>query len=286
MRKLAACALVLALTSCGGGEPKEVPQGESGQMEHEPSSSPDVSVTAAPGVAFNYRYAFRLPANRVAAVQEQHAQTCERLGISRCRITGMLYRLVNEKDIEAHLEFKLEPALARQFGKAGVEAVDRAEGMLTESEITGEDAGAAIQSANRNEGELAADLARIEAQLAQPGLAAQERARLQEEAQRLRESIRAIRADKTAKRDSLANTPVTFQYGSGGLVPGFDNRSPLGDALDQAGQNVVGSLAIILMLLITLVPWMAIGLLGWLLAKPIRRRFTRRVATPAQASAH
>lgn len=197
----------------------------------------------------------------------------------------MLYRLVNEKDIQASLEFKLEPALARQFGKAGVEAVSRAEGMLTESEITGEDAGAAIQSADRNQDELAADLARIEAQLAQPGLAARERTRLQEEAKRLRESIRGLRADKTAKRELLAHTPVTFQYGSGDLVPGFDNRSPLRDVLRQAGDNLEGSVAIMMMLLITILPWFFIGLLGWRLAKPIRKRFFEIDGSPAPSSA-
>src|SRR4051812_2612282 len=54
---------------------------------------PDIAPRAAPGVAFNYRYAFRLPPKRIAQVQEEHAQACEKLGVARCRITGMLYRL-------------------------------------------------------------------------------------------------------------------------------------------------------------------------------------------------
>ena len=53
------------------------------------AGGPNVGPTAAPGVAFNYRYAFRLPAERIAQVQEQHARTCEGLGVARCRITGM-----------------------------------------------------------------------------------------------------------------------------------------------------------------------------------------------------
>ena len=77
------------------------------------AGGPNVGPTAAPGVAFNYRYAFRLAAPRIAAVQEQHAQLCERLTVARCRITGMRYRVVNERDIEAMLAFKLDPAVAR-----------------------------------------------------------------------------------------------------------------------------------------------------------------------------
>ena len=42
------------------------------------------------------------------------------LGVARCRITGMRYRVVNENDIEAMLAFKLDPAIARRFGQQGV----------------------------------------------------------------------------------------------------------------------------------------------------------------------
>src|SRR4051812_27650401 len=48
-----------------------------------PPPPPNVSPSAAPGVAFNYRYAFRLPAARVSQIQEQHARACEQLGVSR-----------------------------------------------------------------------------------------------------------------------------------------------------------------------------------------------------------
>jgi hypothetical protein len=62
-------------------------------------AGPNVAVTAAPGVAFNYRYAYRLANARIQAAQEAHAQMCEKLTVARCRITGMRYSLVNERDI-------------------------------------------------------------------------------------------------------------------------------------------------------------------------------------------
>jgi hypothetical protein len=127
-----------------------------------------VDVTAAPGVAFAYRYAFRLPGNRIAQVQEAHAQTCEKLGIYRCRITGMRYRLVNQKDIQAMLALRLDPKVARQFGKDATELVKKAEGMLVDQEISGEDVGTRISGANRSEERLREELRRIEAELARP----------------------------------------------------------------------------------------------------------------------
>jgi uncharacterized lipoprotein len=61
------------------------------QEEATDASAPGVNVTAAPGVAFNYRYAFQLPSSRIAAAQEAHASACETLGLTKCRITGMRY---------------------------------------------------------------------------------------------------------------------------------------------------------------------------------------------------
>src|SRR6185369_12729926 len=98
---------------------------------------------------FNYRYAFRLPAERIASVQEEHQQACEKLGINRCRITGMRYRLVGSNEVEARLAFKLDPAIARQFGKDGAASVARADGMTVDSEISGVDAASAIRQASR-----------------------------------------------------------------------------------------------------------------------------------------
>src|SRR5688572_20112414 len=82
-------------------------------------AGPNISVSAAPGVAFNYRYAYRLPNARISAAQETHATMCAKLGITRCRITGMRYSLVNERDVSASLELKLDPAIARHCGKDG-----------------------------------------------------------------------------------------------------------------------------------------------------------------------
>ena len=245
-------------------------------------TAPKISPTAAPGVAFNYRYAFRLPAASVSAVQEQHAQACEKLGINRCRITGMRYRLRNESDIEAMLAFKLDPAVARQFGKLGVEAVARAEGMLIDSEISGEDAGSAIKAANLTDAELNEDLRRIEAQLARPGLKADERQRLDYDAQQIRQSIRANRDQRSERQESLATTPMVFQYGSGDLVPGFDSRSPLASALDRAGENFMDGVGLLIVLVVSLLPWALLLLLGWWIARKLRTRFGHRFA-PAEA---
>ena len=246
------------------------------------AAGPAVAPSAAPGVAFNYRYAFRLPAERIAAVQERHAQMCERLTIARCRITGMLYRVVDNRTIEAMLALKLDPALARSFGRRGVDAVVRAEGMLTESEISGEDAGTSIRAAGRGLAELERDLARLEARLAR-NLSADERPSLDDDARQLRARIRALRDSREAQQDSLATTPMAFRYGSGDLVPGFARRPTLGETARSAGDTFLAAATMLLVVSITLLPWLAALALIWLLFRVVWQRLPLPAAAPEPA---
>src|SRR5206468_3899151 len=105
------------------------------------------------------------------------------------------------------------------FGKQGIDAVTHAAGLLAEEEITGEDAGSAIDAADRDEAQMQDALKRIEAQLARPGLGSAERAQLQAQAQQIREAIRASQAGKSDKQESLAKTPMSFAYTSGDMAP-------------------------------------------------------------------
>ena len=301
MRKLLPLTALVALSACGGGSeggggygsgrPGQ-DQNASAEVMHESAttdassraaSGPNVGVSAAPGVAFDYRYAFRLPSERISAVQEQHAQACEKLGLTRCRIIGFRYRLIRDDEIEAMLAFKLDPAIARQFGKSGAEVVDRSEGMLVDAEINGTDAGAAIAQANRTEAELNDELQQVERQLARGGIPAYERARLQSEAQMLRQQIRSNRAGRTANQESLATTPMAFHYGSGELIPGFDTRSPIRAALEQSWDNLIAGVATLLLILITLLPWAALALLGWWAARRLRPRIEQFGLRPQPA---
>src|SRR3954468_8665940 len=275
MRKAFGLALVLLAAGCGrapdqgGGEHERTTTTSSADV----ASPPGIAPTAAPGVAFNYKYAFRLPAERISGVQEQHAQACEKLGLARCRITGMYYHLTGDRDIEARLDFKLDPALARAFGKQGIDAVNHADGLLVESEITGEEEQSVIDATRRSEADSGDRLKQIEAQLARKDLRSPERAELQAQAQQLRDAMASNRAVRTEKEAMLATTPMSFSYESGDMAPGV-RRS-----LSEGFNNLVGALEWMLLALITLAPWLVLALLAWL----GWRRFRPR--PPAETSA-
>jgi len=230
----------------------------------EQAAGPNVSVTAAPGVAFNYRYAYRLPNSRISAAQEMHATMCEKLGVTRCRITGMRYSLVNERDVSASLELKLDPAIARNFGKSATKVITDSEGMLVDQEITGIDAGSSIERANRGRAELQDELDRVNRELARPGLSNVVRDRLLSEVAALRAQIQALGEQKAADEESLAKTPMAFYYGSGKSIPGFDEPTPLKDAFQRAVYNFLSVIGFLVIAIATLLPWLlVIGLLVW-----------------------
>ena len=269
MRKVPGLLLLLAAASCSGGEQASGPRQEQAAdtAASDEAGPPDVSPTAAPGVAFNYRYAFRLPAAKISPVQEEHAAACEKLGVARCRITAMEFERRDEDDIQAQLSLKLDPALARAFGKQGIDAVVRAEGELARAAITGTDVGSEIAAGARSEAQLREELERIERQLARQGLGSAERAQLQQQAQQLRETLRAGEAGQTGRREQLASTPVTFDYQAG------DTHGPLREAIEESGDNFAGALAMLLIVLVTLLPWAVALFLLWLGARWLNRRF-------------
>lgn len=252
------------------------------------AGGPNISPTAAPGVAFNYNYSYALAWQRVAELQERHAAMCEALTVARCRITGMHYQVLGPEDIRARLELKLDPGIARAFGRQATEAVLQAEGQLTENEISGVDAGGQIRQAGTDFARLQADLARIQQRLA-GRIGDEERAELQAQAEQLREQIRALGDQRQASQESLATTPMVFNYGSGDLVPGYKPPESLGEALGKAWTDFKHGATAVLAALIRVAPWLLTLLLIGALGLYVRRRWfpkaraTEAATEPAEA---
>jgi hypothetical protein len=249
------------------------------------AAGPNIAPTAAPGVAFNYRYAFALAAHRVSELQEKHATMCEQLGTAKCRITGVHYQVLGPNDIEARLELKLDPDSARHFGRQATDAVREAGGMATETQISGIDVGTGIRQTGRTIEQLNADLQRIQGRLAARNILPEERERLEEEAQRVRDQIATLRENREAQQETLATTPMVFQYGSGSLVPGYQPPTSIGEALERAGNNFADGAKVLLVAIISAGPWLLVLLLLLGLGLWARRRWFPKRPRPAVAAA-
>ena len=98
---------------------------------------------------------------------------------------------------------------------------------------------------------MSEELRRIEARLA-GRLPADERSSLEYEAQLLRQSIRAAEAGREQAQESLATTPMVFNYGSGELVPGFADDLTLSKAWQRALDNLSAAGLGLMIILVTL----------------------------------
>ncbi|NJM51153.1 MAG: DUF4349 domain-containing protein [Sphingomonadales bacterium] len=242
-------------------------------MESPAMRAPGISPSAAPGVAFNYRYAFRVPDEKIASVQEVHAAACETLGLSRCRITGMRYQLIDQDEVEAYLAFKLDPSIARKFGKDAISSVEKAEGILVDSEISGVDVGSEITASQRRSSDLNAEIKRLQERLDAKGIGDRERTELQQQISQLNQQLSSESEGRRQGEASLATTPMEFRYTGGESIAGL-GRNPLSGALDTSISSFVTMGSFILIALGALLPW---GLLLFLVAMLWRSKAGRSV---------
>jgi hypothetical protein len=242
----------LLLAGCGS-EPAQEPA----PAERSVAMAPAISPSAAPGVAFSYRYDFVLPDQSISRVQEQHASACEKLGPARCRIVGLSYRLIDEGRVEGALHFKLAPDLAREFGKQGIAAIEKADGKLVDAEITGDDAGTRIATSETNSSDISAEIQRIEQALVsgQPGT--EEAATLRRRLEELRAQLLQEKQSRIANQELLSNTPMTFTYtGDAGFSL---EHNPVSDAIHAAWASIVALLTVVLVGLGYAVPWLVLA---------------------------
>jgi Domain of unknown function (DUF4349) len=289
-KMLLAGAALLAVTACSKAENDAPGAGASNASEvasdaattsgaaadAKSETPPDIGQQVAPGVAFAFNYAFSLPEAKISATQEAHAALCARLGISRCRVTGLTFNKSRDGAIDARLAFKIDPALALSFGRDAGEIVERADGKLETSEVSGEDVGTKIVAGDKNAAALNADLARINVQLAIPKLSNEVRQQLLEEARDIKQQLAEHRSERGDQVESLATTPVQFTYEPSEAVLGFQRGSAVQTGL-SAGAASFGALATALSFgLGAFGPWI---LLGGLMLWGFRRLRKARPAT-------
>ncbi|APZ98159.1 hypothetical protein BWQ93_06460 [Sphingopyxis sp. QXT-31] len=275
-KKLLAGAMALALVGCGqkqadesaaSSSPTADTAAESVEGAATPAARstdeevPGVSISSAPGVAFDYSYSFRLDDGLISTVQQEHAEACEILGTARCRIVDVRYQLNDEKRVEAQTQFALDPGIARRFGADAIASVEKAEGVLADASVAGEDVGSQIAASQVRSAGATAEVERLEARLKAGGLDKNERAEILAQISSLKGELTDQRASRKAGEARIATTSVVFNYvGSGGL-PGIGHRNPFADA----GETLMfsgGTALFVLTLGAAVLPWaLLVGLL-------------------------
>lgn len=273
---VAAIGLVAGMSACSQQEESDVRAPERSQefSVQEESGAPGIVPTAAPGVAFAYRYGFRLPDANISATQEAHAAACEKLGLNRCRITGMTYELDDRDRVTGSLELSIDPLLARGFGKDAIAEVEKQDGRLRYAEITGEDQNPALDEAARRQGSANQRIAQLEADLAK-ATKENERVLLREQIRQLRDQIEAAKTQAVEAETKVHRTPMTFDYRGGGASGrGFAGENPMTEAWYLLVDSLATMVSFVLKGLAVILPWLVLVLLGIL---AFRSRMGRKV---------
>lgn len=282
--KLLAGAMALALIGCSEKAAEndttvDAPASTAESSSADESSNavtPGVGMGAAPGVAFDYSYSFRLDDARIAKVQEEHAAACEALGVQRCRIVDVRYQLTDEKLVEAQTQFKLDPGIARRFGANALASVEKAEGVLADASVNGEDVGTQILASQQRSAGSDAEIARLEGRLKQGGLDKRERAELLGQISQLRGQLGDEQQSRRAGEARIAWTSVAFNYVSDGGLPGIGHENPFANAGATLMRSGSTALTFVLTAGAALLPW---GILFALIIAFWRSRFMVAVRT-------
>ncbi len=265
MRWLGIAITCLALTGCSKAPDRD---------------GPGESASTASGVAFAYRYDFRLPSSRISDAQEAHAKACEQLTPARCRITGMTYRLDGAGQVAASLDVRVAAEIARAFGRRGVQGIEAAGGALTGAEIIGTDAAPAIESAKLNADDAGADRVDIEKELARSDLPPATRNDLLTRRAALLQAQRENGVAATGAQASVSTTPISFSYAAG---TGVGPTARLSEAAQAGYLSLTWTLATLLTLIAYLGPPLVLLLLIALLWHRLGRRWWTRAFPTGEA---
>lgn len=250
-----ALPVLLALTACS----KQEATFEMDNSSEERSETPDVALTAAPGVAFRYVYRFALDAPKIATLQERHAAACEALGTDNCRITGLSYSRRGKTDVAGSLELALAPELARKFGKDAMAAVEAEKGVVSSVDIQSTDLKPALED-SADDAEAAQD-ERAALENASAGLSDARRRELIGRIAEQRRTEREAVARGAAIRKTLAITPLRLSYTTDGFLPGISINRTAWAALGFAALVLNALLALVVVLAALAIPG-ALILLG------------------------
>lgn len=244
MRVVWALAALALLAGCDNPGAK----GPGAKDKSEFATAADAEAFASTGTGFDYRYAYRLPGNRLKGVLQSNADACDRLGPARCRILSMRYRVDDANHTRAVLTIRIDPAIARNYGDAVTNNVTGSDGVLVDTEITGSDATTQARST--------AVVNRLRERLsnAQTARTPEGQAR----ALRIQAALAEIAESEASQGQTLATAPLLLTYESSNALTGLGSS----DAnFRNAGQTLQNTLAQLVVVLAGVGPWLLLMLL-------------------------
>lgn len=268
--------LVAALLVLGGCDQASMSQGGMTKSGADALIAADQAITSG---NYDYQLAFRLPAARIAQVQDAHVRACDQLGPSRCRVTSVRYHVGTDNQVSAVLALMLDPSIARDFGQNAGRAVVKGGGALVDSRMAGSNAAGNAGRAGNVVARLRDEIAAIDTQMRGNLLPAQ-KAPLLDKQNRLRAAIQTIGELDQGALQGTATSPVLFTYAAGTTLPALGGSPEA--SFYSAGDTFLASLAGLTQVLAGVGPWLLVLIGGALL---LRRIIPQEAPAPAPVPA-
>jgi hypothetical protein len=280
MRNAIVFGMALLLGACGSlnaGSPAE--QSADAKVEASPQNAvsiqkfdvaPDNKASlpvAKPQIAYSYTFGYRLSDGSIGEVQQKHIALCDVMTVKHCRIVNMLRASRDGEFSDASLQLVVDSNMARAFG----DKLDKAA-----ADSGGENSDRGIEAEDLSKQMVDTD-ARIKAKQA---LADRLMVLIQNRAGKVGELVEAERAFSDAQQElDAARSWMTEMQGRVSMSKidiSYNSRSPSGsgfwrpvrDSFASVGQALGGSIATLLTVFVSLVPWL-LALCGiiWLLRR-------------------
>ena len=194
-------------------------------------------------------------------LQERHADMCEQMGPTQCRILSMEQSDADDRKASGMLHLAVAAARARAFGKQLASSADRADGELTGTSIDGEDLSKDIVD---TEARLRARIVlrdRLMEVLATRRGSVKDLVEAERGVAQVNEEIDQARSWLAEMRGRVAFSRVTINYAAlAATRSGF--ADPIVQAWDATGPTFGSIIALAIRLLTVVMP---LGLLIWLL---------------------
>lgn len=237
-----------------------------------PADSADADTPRPPQIAYIYSYGYRLAGDRIAPLQQRHADLCESKGPQVCRIIAMEQSGDEGDYVSGTLQLAIAAPQARAFGRELGKTAQSADGEQTASGISGEDLSkqivdteARLRARTLLRDRLMEVLASRKGTVAELVEAERGVAQVNEEIDQARSWLAEMRG-----RVDFSTINITYESGSPS-AGGFSG--PIREAFGSIGSVLGTTIAALILILTALVPIAVIGTgVVWLRRKLLNRR--------------
>lgn len=256
------------------GSPAPAPDARPAQEPPERAGQVAVSI---PRIAYTYSYTFRLATDRLGPVQERHLELCRQAGPERCRIVNLERSAATGDYATATTTLQVAAPIAAQFGERLTATAAREGADMVERGISGEDLSRQMIDTEARIRTREVLIRRLTELLETRSGNIQQAVEAERAINTAQEELEAARGWLAEMRTRVAMSTFTINYQSGAPLAGGVTE-PIRDAFAEVGAVFSRSLAMLILLVGILLPWLTVGALVFLAVRAIRRR--RRTSYP------